>query len=180
MNNDSNVENSDPLIRILQRNLKYDPMTGNMTWRVSKKNGVKIGDEAGSIMKSDGKRTSYRKVTICGETLLAHRIAWALHYGKWPKGEIDHEDGNGLNISIGNLRDVTPTVNKQNSRMYASNTSGFTGVYWDKHRRKWQVEIKVSGKKVYLGRFATIEQASAAYENAKVLHEFHQLHGTVK
>src|SRR3546814_6128350 len=34
---------------------------------------------------------------LCGHVkgipLLAHRVAWAIHYGEWPNGQIDHING---------------------------------------------------------------------------------------
>lgn len=46
------------------------------------------------------------------------------------------------------------------------NKSGFRGVYFSNRRQKFRATIKVSGKRVRLGSFATAEEASAAYEKA--------------
>jgi hypothetical protein len=40
-------------------------------------------------------------------------------------------------------------------------------VYWDKARNgAWRAEIKVKGKKVYVGRFASERQAAQAWDRA--------------
>ncbi len=46
------------------------------------------------------------------------------------------------------------------------NKSGFPGVYFSNRRQKFRATIKVNGKRVRLGSFATAEEASAAYEKA--------------
>ncbi|MFH1605408.1 MAG: AP2 domain-containing protein [Pseudomonadota bacterium] len=39
-------------------------------------------------------------------------------------------------------------------------TSGYYGVTWDKHRKKWKAKIRKGKKHVYLGRFDSAEEAS--------------------
>jgi hypothetical protein len=51
------------------------------------------------------------------------------------------------------------------SRRNASAT-GFTGVV--KNGRKYQAHIKLNGRTIYLGTFATAAEANAAYQRAKV------------
>lgn len=47
-----------------------------------------------------------------------------------------------------------------------SNASGYTGIYF--HKGKWCAAITVNRKKIYLGRFVTKEEASAARKKAEV------------
>lgn len=90
-----------------------------------------------------------------------------------PEGlEVDHRDGNGLNNRRDNLRAATKSQNQQNSRLSSQNTSGFKGVSWNKARRKWESNIVLNQVKTCLGRFATAEEASAAYIEASA-----RLHG---
>lgn len=46
------------------------------------------------------------------------------------------------------------------------NTSGFRGVTWDKARERWAAILRVDGRTNNLGRFATAEEAAAAYDDA--------------
>ena len=72
---------------------------------------------------------------------------------------IDHIDHNRLNNSMDNLRVVTNSHNQMNT-----NAKGYT---WDKDAKKWRALIMLNGKKKHLGRFATEEEARAAYLKGK-------------
>lgn len=49
---------------------------------------------------------------------------------------------------------------KGNGRKRAkNNTSGYTGVYWNRRRQKWNAEIRKDGKRYNLGGFDTFEDA---------------------
>lgn len=56
-------------------------------------------------------------------------------------------------------------LNGDNIRV--TNTSGVTGVYWDKSRNMWSAEIMFKHKKYHLGRFAKKSDAIAARKNAE-------------
>lgn len=92
---------------------------------------------------------------------LCHRVVFALAHGRWPIGEIDHEDRNKASVSIGNLREATHAQNGQNVGMYAHNTSGVKGVCWDKSQGKWHAQMGFNGRNLYLGLYSTIEEAEA-------------------
>lgn len=86
--------------------------------------------------------------------------------GVWPKGQIDHVNGNRLDNRICNLRDATHAENQRNSKRPKSNTSGIKGVYWDKRSKKWGAHIRFGNKMLNLGRFSEKEDAAAAYKLA--------------
>ena len=45
-------------------------------------------------------------------------------------------------------------------------TSQYKGVFWDKNSNKWKSQIKINGKKKYLGYFTSEEDAAEVYQNA--------------
>lgn len=147
--------------------LHYNPSTGVFKWlAVSVR--MRPSGIAGCI-KPDG----YRQIKINKKTYLAHRLAWLYVYGHWPSADIDHINGDRLDNSIQNLRDVCRLVNTQNLRKpLAQNKLGILGVFFDKQSGKFRSFIRVSGKKKYLGGFADPMDAHDAYVRAKrIYHE---------
>lgn len=49
----------------------------------------------------------------------------------------------------------------------ATNTSGVTGVSWNKRRGKWEAYIQLQGQKIHLGLYAKIEDAAKARARAE-------------
>lgn len=157
-----------PTVDRLRQVLSYEPSNGRLIWLVRRGVKVKAGDEAGT--NHDG----YVRIKVDGRLILAHRIAWAMHFGLWPHDEIDHIDGNKSNNSIRNLRCVDRMVNMQNQRAAPSSnrSCGLIGATWLKDRSCWSAQITVAGQKRHLGVFDTAEKAHAAYVTAKrLMHE---------
>ena len=146
----------------LKELLSYDPETGVFTWKVSLNWRIKIGTVAGGI--NDG---GYRRIQIERIKYGAHRLAWLYVYGYIPVKEIDHRDGNTDNNKINNLRVAKHAENGQNRKLGKNNTSGYLGVYWFKHQKKWCSLIVIDGKTVFLGYFNNKKDASNAYLSAK-------------
>ena len=112
-------------------------------------------------------RNGYGRVNIDGQTYLAHRIVWLWHYGFMP-GFIDHIDRNRMNNLIENLRDVSISENSHNRSMNRNNTSGYTGVIFNKRANKFMARIWENNKQIHLGLFNTREEAFLAYMLAKI------------
>lgn len=110
----------------------------------------------------------YRSIMISGKRYLAHRLAWFYTYGEWPRGAIDHINGDPLDNRIGNLRDVPLSHNAQNqTRPHSNNSTGHLGVRLDKRNGVFRAFIRCGGREISLGAFATPEDASRAYISAK-------------
>ena len=120
----------------------------------------------------------YKTGRVLGIDILAHRLIWALAFQEWPTGEIDHIDGDRLNNSISNLRDVKRSTNGQNIKRSTRNSSGRTGVSFNKAQGKWAAYIQSEGIYSHLGLFPTMDQAVAARVAAEAKHGFHKNHGT--
>ena len=103
--------------------------------------------------------------------MLAHRLAWAIHYGRWPD-LITHNDGARSNNRILNLRSTSRQICQRNQKRHASNTSGRTGVSWSRVRGIWVAQIKIGDKSIYLGSFSEFDDAVAARSAAEKLHNF--------
>ena len=154
----------------LREELHYCPETGAFRWLRAAK-GRRMATPPGTKTPA-----GYLRLCIGHRRYLAHRAAWLYVNGYWPESDVDHINGNRLDNRICNLRLATHSENQQN-RKRASRTnksSGVLGVGWDGSKNRWRAEICVRGKRRTLGRYATIEEASAAYQRAKAeLHPFY-------
>lgn len=105
--------------------------------------------------------SGYLQIGIEGKAFLAHRLVWLYHHGYWPENQVDHIDRDKLNNMIDNLREVSQSCNLRNTGNRSTNTSGVKGVHWSSGRRKWKVQISVSGSLVYLGIYQDFTEAVA-------------------
>lgn len=178
-------EKSLPSPELLRKLLTYDADTGKLYWRerpvdmfphqraANSWNARFAGKEALTADSDKG----YRKGKIYGTTQLAHRVIWAMEMDVHPSDQIDHENGNRSDNRLANLRDVTNAENGRNQKRHNTSTSGVTGVYWNKARRKWRAHIKISGRQHHLGLFNNFADAVAARHSAETEHGFHENHG---
>lgn len=154
------LKSKTPSIGDLQTLLCYNSETGELRWSSQTAKNIR-GKVAGSI--SD---RGYLYVKVSGKSCRAHRLAFAIHHGCFPKGDIDHINGIKTDNRICNLRDVSKSVNKQNQlKPRADNRLGIMGVACE--RDKYRAKISINGKRVDLGTYATPEQAHQIYLSAK-------------
>lgn len=72
---------------------------------------------------------------------------------------IDHINHNKLDNRKCNLRFVSRSQNGMNSKLHKNNTSGVSGVHWDKNIQKWVARITVNYERINLGSFDKFEDA---------------------
>jgi len=158
-----------PPLEKLKEYFDYNPDTGIIIWKkkTSVKARIKIGQEAGHV-KAYTKNLLYRIIKFNFIQYKAHRLAYYMYHGIDPRNnDIDHEDRNGLNNKINNLRLATRSDNCKNRKFQKNNTSGITGVSWEKRRGKWLAQIKLNGKVKYLGLYINKEDADQARKEAE-------------
>jgi hypothetical protein len=123
----------------------YDKDTGVIT-RLDRKNSNGSFDAYGYLI-----------IKIKGNQYKAHRLAWFLYYGEFPKHNIDHINHNRADNRIINLRDVTQAENNKNNTKVINKDTGVYGVCLDKTKglkKKYLVSFK---GKTY--RFYTVNEA---------------------
>ena len=136
--------------------LDYNPDTGVFTWKVVR-GGRNPGDIAGS--KTGG---GYQIISVDNKRYLASRLAWLFMEGYFPEYDCDHINRIKTDNRWKNIRHVSRQCNRRNSGRRTDNTSGITGVYWDKQCDKWKAAIGIDGKLKSIGVFKDFTDAVKA------------------
>ncbi len=184
-----------PSIETLRTLLRCDAETGKLYWRprtldmfghckwperqCASWNGRLANKEALSVLFE-----GYKVGAIFDRNLRAHRVIWAMVHGAWPADQIDHINHDRSDNRIENLRCVTRSENMKNFSKSKANTSGVTGVYWNKGNENWNkgnenwnVSITINGKSKHIGCFTDKADAIVARKAAEIEHGFHKNHG---
>ena len=95
--------------------------------------------------KTDGYIASNTFNTTKRKTVLLHNLI------KQTDLFVDHKNHNKADNRKLNLRIVTNSQNCMNHKLKSNNTSGVTGVCWDKKSQKWHSRICANNKEISLG-----------------------------
>ena len=152
----------------LRKLLDYDPATGVLTWRVRP---VEMFPDLRACRSWNSRYSvkpagcinalGYSLIGINYHRLLGHRVAWAIHHGRWPEDQIDHINLIRGDNRIANLREADNALNSRNRTLHKCNTSGVAGVSWDRSRGLWQAYINNNTGRISLGRFDDMRAAIA-------------------
>lgn len=82
--------------------------------------------------------------------------------------DIDHIHHNKFDNRKEFLRICDRSHNQMNKKKQSNNTTGVTGVYWDKPRQKWKAQIMVNQKTINIGRYDSMEEAIKARKAAEI------------
>jgi len=156
-----------PSIDEIKDVFEYSPETGILRWKNATGRRRKTGEIAG-CKSTDGRIL----IGFKGKLFKAHRIAWAIMTGEWPKLQIDHINEDPSDNRWKNLRLANKSQNMRNITRIKSNTSGYKGVSFFKRTEKWRATIAINKKQIHLGYFKTAEEARDAYREASI--KFHE------
>lgn len=87
----------------------YDNKNGHLIHKQTVSKGKK-GNVAGWKHQR-----GYVMVTCKKKKYLAHRVIWKMHYGEWPKHQINHINGIKNDNRIENLEDITNQENRDHA-----------------------------------------------------------------
>lgn len=163
--------------------LSYDAETGKLRWLPRARshfatdhacrvwNGRFAHAEALTSVTVSG----YKAGAVKKRYAAAHRVAWMVHTGRHPDGEIDHINGDRSDNRFNNLRDVSARDNCRNKSRYR-NSADRAGVHHDPRVDKWSARIG----DLFLGSFFTKEEANAARSAGEICMGYHANHGRPK
>lgn len=173
---------------IVRELLHYDPSTGVFTWKARGRewfrgereckswNNRYAGARAGTVRKYP---TGYQKceVKLLGKDHRAHRLAWLYMTDEPMPEQLDHRDRDATNNAWSNIRASSSMENNRNLSMRKDNSSGVTGVTWNKAAGKWRVTCMLDGKRRHLGYFDGIDEAARVAREFRAAHGFDPMHG---
>lgn len=156
------VRASEPVpVNILRSLFRIDYETGALVRNISTYR-ARNGARAGHILNN-----GYLAVSVIGTRALVHRVVWAIHFGEWPSGDIDHIDNDKTNNRISNLRIATRSENGMNTRLRRDNSTGVKSVVYNKRNMNYRARLVKEHKAIEVGSFATIQDAEKAVKLAR-------------
>lgn len=137
----------------LAARLDYDAETGVLRWKArtpdmftdgrrsrewacNNWNAKHAGKEAFTAISNIG----YKTGLIDGVPYVAARVIWKLVYGYDPV-EVDHINRLKTDNRLSNLREADRSLNCTNRGLLRNNKSGVSGVYFEKYKGLWVVEV---------------------------------------
>jgi len=151
----------------LKEILDYDASTGLFVWKKRLSCRIRIGD----IAKSPTDK-GYIRIGINGTRYVAHRLVFLWMTGINPPEQVDHINGNRSDNRFCNLRLATNRENSYNNRKRNSNTSGYKGVSFVPHIKKWHAYVDNKDGRHLVGYFSELSDAAIAVKSAR-----EKLHG---
>lgn len=174
--------------RFAKRCFIYDPDTGSLIWKIRPASHFEThhgqisfnarypGNEAGSVQKHHRTGKSYRSVELNGRRYMNHQIICLIVSGEFCE-QVDHENGDGTDNRLLNLRFVNKTENSKNQRRRHDNTTGVTGVTWDGQQCNWRSRINDGCGRRISKRFDNLLDATAWRKSAENRFGYHSNHG---
>lgn len=155
---------------LIENGLWFEEETGN-AYSSKRSNGSTKGVTFDNPKKQlTGKNDKgYLCVRIDGRNKKWHRLVYEHFHGPIPKDmQVDHKNNIRDDNRICNLQLLSHKDNARHLKISPKNTSGLPGVYW--HKKKWNAQIVIDCKRIYLGVFDDINEAYSVYYHAKILH----------
>jgi len=170
-----------PAISVLRELLRYDPGTGKLFWRPrpasmfadSAKRPREVAAKMWNARDADTEaftasdKTGRRFGKLMGRRVQAHRVAFAIHHGYWPR-LVDHANGDPSDNRIANLREATRAQNGHNAASRGGR-SKYCGVSYEPRYHKWIAQCSgAPSQSRYIGSFPTEIEAARAYDAAAI------------
>jgi hypothetical protein len=126
----------------------------------------------------------YKVVTISYKRVahhyLQHVVIYAMAHGEFPCNKVDHSNGDRLDNVPSNLTNVSDSGNAKNCSRRRDNTTGVTGVTWDKQTSRYRVQGRSEFTSFRPKRVADFFEAVCIRKSWELLNEFSSRHGSIK
>ncbi len=157
------------MVRLRQGNSRRNEMKSPAKLQLTNSDKVAIVDGWNSArlkkfnwrLVGNGQGSVCRTVKRNGVTFYISLACEIMHVSQV---RFDHKDRNPLNNVESNLRPATVSQNGANRTKQKGCSSKYKGVSWHKHYRKWETQIKMNSKPIWIGRFASEKTAALAYD----------------
>lgn len=106
----------------------------------------------------------YIRCSTNNKDIFMHRLIMGVSD---PNIIVDHKRHNTYDNRKSELRVTNAHCNTMNEKIAINNTSGTTGVSWDKLSEKWHSYIWYEGKTIHLGRYSDQKDAIKARKEAE-------------
>jgi len=142
---------------LLRKLFDYNPETGELSRLVTRGSRGPKGAVVGCLNVH-----GYLVTRLNGKLYQNQRLIWMWVHGHWPLGVMDHINHVTTDNRLANLRDVPQAINAQNrAGPQKDNQCGYLGVI--RRGNSFRARVKLNRKMIYVGTYATPEEAHAAY-----------------
>jgi hypothetical protein len=169
-----------PTVDQVKESLEY--RDGKLFWRRTRprEHFASIGAWKRFLARHAGHEAGYQRhdlrkgdirffVTIFGQEISRAVVVWILHYGCYPNATLDHANRVSFDDRVvENLRLCSSSENGANRVLGCNSTSGLKGASYHRASGKWQSNVRVHGRLIYLGLHPTRDEAHAAYVAASL------------
>lgn len=156
--------------------LSYDPETGEFTYLKGRRKGH-VKKPSGAVRRGEDGEWLYHKyfLYIDGKmvSIMAHHLAWFMHYGEWPDAELDHVNRNGRDNRIDNLRKSNSSLQKKNRTVASKYGLGIKRRRSSAGAHRFTAQYKLD----HLGTFSCKAAAWVAYDVAYLNENTNELYG---
>ena len=143
---------------------------GGHCWAPATQWGVVIVDAQDALLlqgyswhlMNPRRRSPYAKSFRCKSPTTPSGALLHLAVLDFPKQEVDHKNGNGLDCRRNNLRPCGHQENTFNQTARGG-TSVHRGVHWSKEKNRWSAQANADGKRKFLGAFDFELDAAICY-----------------
>lgn len=109
--------------------------------------------------RREGTPLATAKWILIHQVVLSRMLGRPLVKGDYP----DHINNDSLNCKRENIRLSTNAQNGANARLSKANTTGYKGVTYSKHAKRFKAQIMFQRKNYALGYYNTAEEAAKIY-----------------